>query len=332
MRRLARRRLSLILGILALAGVAVVVAVTWANSSKGPSAAVLAEAREQADARNAEYPDFQDCVDDPDYFSAGEYYSWAMEDPEYYELTHVERCEAFVGFSPKGFIYTYTFSFADQGPLILMGIMIAAGLIMMMLASSAIGAEWSSGGMASLLVWHPNRMKVWGAKLGAALTMCAVAVVVLAALGFGLLLPTAAARGEIGDLDGQWWAATLECLLRTGGLALGMTALGASLAMIGRNTAIAGGVLAGYLIVGDMTVRMLSLSMPMAFPDRLSLYTWAGAWITGRSELYDWTGPAAGSTPDVMVITWGDAGSLLGSIVLGFAVLAAWTFRRRDAT
>ncbi|RRS01924.1 ABC transporter permease subunit [Glycomyces terrestris] len=330
LRRIVRRRLSLIFGILALAGVVVLSGFIWAISSQGPSEAELAEAQEMADDWNMENPDYVDCIGEEDYFEDNEFYEWALTDPEYEELSHQERCEAYVGGSrASDYVWTYTFDFESEGPSMLLGVVIVAGLIMMMLASSAIGAEWSSGGMSNLMVWHPNRMQVWGAKLGAALALCAVAMIALAALAFGLLFLTAAVRGEVGTLDGPWWEETLEVLLRTGVLALGMTTLGASLAMLGRHTAIAGGVIAGYLIIGDLIVQMASMAMPMPFPERLSLYTWVIAWISGRIELTDWSD--MGMNPDVMVITWGDAGLLLGGIVLLFGALATWSFHRRDA-
>lgn len=330
LRRLARRRLSLIFGVLAVAGVVALAAIMWAISSTGPDEAQLAEARAQAEQWNEENPDYGDCLADEGFFEGDEYYEWAVEDPAYADMSHEERCEYYVGgTTAEDFIYTYTFSFADEGSFMLIGVVIVTGLIMMMLASSAIGAEWSSGGMSNLMVWHPHRMKVWGAKLGAALAVCAAAVAGVAVLAFGLLYLTAAVRGEVGDLDGVWWEATLERLGRTGLLALGMTALGASLAMLGRHTAIAGGVIAGYLIIGDMLVQITSMSLPVDYPERFSLYTWVMAWISGRVELHDWNG--MDMTPDVMVITATDAGLLLGGIVLLFGALATWAFQRRDA-
>ncbi|GAA2285332.1 hypothetical protein GCM10009853_045290 [Glycomyces scopariae] len=332
LRRIARRRLTLVFGILLLAGVAGLSIIMASISTKGPSEADLAAAQAQADEWNEQNPDFRDCVEDESYFEQNPNYSWVETDPEYEGMEHREACEYFVGGSrAQDYIWTYTFSFEDEAPFVIIGIVVVTGLVMMMLSSSAIGAEWSSGGMSNLMVWHPNRMRLWGTKLGAALTACAAAVVVLAVLAFGLLLAAAALRGEIGDLDGPWWEETLTYVLRTGVLALGMTVLGASLAMLGRHTAIAGGVIAGYLIIGDLIVQMVSMNLSMKFPERLSLYTWVGAWITGRVELQDWSSMTLESAGDVMVITWGEAGLLLGGIVLLFGVLATWSFQRRDA-
>jgi ABC-2 type transport system permease protein len=329
LRRLARRRLTVVFGVLALAGLVGLTVIMWFVSSKGPTEAQLAEAQAQADMWNE---DFDDCVADESFFEGNPDYGWVPEDPMYEDMPHEERCEYYVGsMSAEDFLYTYTFSFENEGSFMLIGVVIVTGLIMMLLASSAIGAEWSSGGMSNLMVWHPHRMRVWGVKLGATLAACAAAVVVLAALAFGLLYLTAAVRGDVGDLDGVWWEATLERLGRTGLLALGMTALGASLAMLGRHTAIAGGVIAGYLIIGDMLVRITSMSLPVDYPDRFSLYTWVMAWISGKIELYNWNAESSDMTPDVMVITATDAGLLLGGIVLLFGALATWAFQRRDA-
>ncbi|MCC3762022.1 ABC transporter permease [Glycomyces sp. TRM65418] len=330
LRRIVRRRLTMVFGILAAAGVLVLTVAMWIASSPGPTEADLAAAQAEADALNAEHTDFNDCLEDERYFEENGY-DWVESDPVYQDMTHEEQCAAITGaWTAEDVIYTYSFDFAAEGRVMLFGVAIVGGLLMMMLASSAIGAEWSSGSMSNLLVWHPNRLKVWGAKLAAALTLGAVAVVALVILAFGLLYLTSSVRGEPGDLNAAWWGDTLPQLARTVVLTLGMTALGASMAMLGRHTAIAGGVIAGYLIVGEMLVQLISIWLPMAFPERLSLYTWIGAWIIGRTELYDYPENGYASTPEVMVITATEAGLLLGAIVLVFGALATWAFQKRD--
>ncbi|SDD17787.1 ABC transporter permease subunit [Glycomyces harbinensis] len=331
LRRILRRRLTLIFGIVMVVGVFAVATVYGFSSSTGPSEDDLAQAQAQADEMNAE---FDECVADEEFFDSPEW-EWAQEDPSFEGMSQEDRCDMFIGsydYTAEDFLWTYTFVFAEESLLVLVGIAIVAGLVLMLLSSSAIGAEWSSGGMSNLLVWHPNRMRVWGVKLGAACVVCGAAVLALLALAFGLLYLVAATRGEIGTLDSVWWGDALETLGRTVVLTVGMTVLGASLAMLGRHTAIAGGVIAGYLVVGDMLVGIAGMALKMPFPDRLSLYTWVMAWIEGRMELYDQTSESIDSMPDVMVITATDAGLLLGGIILGFALLATWAFQRRDVT
>src|SRR5690606_32311233 len=220
----------------------------------------------------------------------------------------------------------YIFDFSVEGVWILAGVAIVGGLLAMLLAASGIGAEWSSGNMANLLVWHPNRMRVWGAKLAASLTFAAAALVALLLLGFGLLYLVAATNGQVGELDGPWWEECLGVLGRTAAMGLGMTVMGSALAMLGRHTAIAGGVIAGYLIIGDLLVRLAGFAFNVKYPDLFSLYTWVGAWITGEMTLFPRV-MSVGSE-ERMVLTATDAGLELGAIVALFAGLATWTFAK----
>ncbi|WP_026929604.1 ABC transporter permease subunit [Glycomyces tenuis] len=327
--RIARRRLSLLFGIFAVGGLLLITAIMWFNSSTGPSEADLAAAQQMADDANAQY---EDCAADERYFENDPDYSWVADDPWYGEMPHEQACaEMFlVGAEAEDYIYVYTFQFDEEGVFLLIGVAIVTGLLSMLLAASAIGAEWSSGGMANLLVWHPNRMKVWGAKLAAALALCAVAVVAMLVLAFALLYLTAAVRGDTGTLNAAWWEDTLARLGRTAVMALGMTVIGSALAMLGRHTAIAGGVIVGYLTVGELLVSFVRFGVnSIKYPDLLSLYTWIGAWIEGRMELEYWD-PVTG-LPDQLVLTATHAGLVLGAIMLVFAALATWSFAKRDA-
>ncbi|GAB3660375.1 ABC-2 transporter permease [Glycomyces tarimensis] len=321
--RIARRRMTLIFGICTFAGLLLLTGVMWFNSSTGPSDAELAQAQKEAGR-------YDECIADEDYFENHPEFPWVAEDPYYQDLSHEQLCAEFfvADAEPEEYLYFYTFKFHDEGVLLLVGVGIVTGLLTMLLAASAVGAEWSSGGMANLLVWHPNRMKVWAAKLAAALTVCVAGLLTVLVLGFGLLYLTASVRGEVGTLNGAWWGDTFETLGRTGVLALGMTLLGSALAMLGRHTAIAGGVIAGYLIIGDLLVQMTGFALDVKFPDRFSLYTWVAAWIDGRITLYDWSG----AVEEQMTITATDAGLLLGGIVLVFTVLATLSFAKRDVT
>ncbi|GAB3223697.1 hypothetical protein GCM10027447_11690 [Glycomyces halotolerans] len=323
--RFLRRRLTLIFGICAFAGLLLFTVLMFVNSKTAPTEADLAAGQAQADQINAEY---SACVADEDYFADDPEWSWVEDDPMLGDMSHEDLCAEFFWSDARAedFVYIYTFEFDTEAVGMLTAFAVVAGLLTMLLASSLIGAEWSSGGMANLLVWHPARMRVWGAKLAAAFSVCAAAVVATLVIGFGLLYLTAALRGEVGTLDANWWQATLAQFTRALALSLGMTLLGASLAMLGRHTAIAGGVIAGYLIIGDLLVRLAGFALQVKFPDRFSLYTWVDAWLQGSTTLHDWSG----QVEETMTLTATDAGLLLGSIVAVFAALATVAFARRD--
>lgn len=326
-RRILRRRLTIIFGILAAGGVLLLAGIVWATSSPGPTEAELEAAREEV---AAQFPDYAQCLEDEDFFQ--DQWGWSADDPDLESVTHQEACDQYVASweIQQQLGNPYTFTFETEGVWFVIGLSIVIGLMTMFLAASSIGAEWGSGSMANLLLWHPNRLKVWGAKVAAALTVTAAVVAAAMVVEFLLLYPAAAARGDLGTLDADWWSDSLGSLSRTLVLALGMSLFGASLAMLGRHTAIAGGIIAGYLIVGEMIVRYLTLAANIQFPERFSLYTWVGAWISGEVEIYNWSSDPTPSAPESMVITATDSALLLGGIIAVFAALATWAFAKRD--
>jgi ABC-type transport system involved in multi-copper enzyme maturation permease subunit len=327
MRRLMRRRLSWIFGLAAVAGLLLFTGVIWFTSQTEPTADQLAYAEEMVADQQQE---LQKCLDNEDYFV--EEWGWAEDDPDFERSTHEELCHEWTwGTEIEDHLWgIYIFDFKGEGPLMLSGVLIVVGLLMMLLAASSVGAEWPSGGIANLLVWHPNRMKVWAAKVAASLTLGLAALLVLAVLGFGLLYLTAAVRGQVGDLTGTWWNDTIAMLTRTAALGLGMTLLGISLAMLGRHTAIAGGVIAGYLIVGDLLVRLAGFALNVKYPDMLSLYTWVAAWISDGVELWRWDEVLEKEVS--ITITAAGSAALLGGVIALFTVLATWSFAKRDVT
>lgn len=326
--RLLRRRLTLLFGVVAAGGLVLLSVVLWFNSESEVSPGEQAYAEEQVAVYQAE---LDRCEADEDYFAK----EWGFDvDEDYPELSHEEVCGEMLswGTQPSDHYTVYIFDFSAEGVWMLVGIAIVGGLTTMLLAASAIGAEWSSGNMANLLVWHPGRLRVWGAKLAASLALAAAALVAMLLLGFGLLYLVAATSGQVGELDGRWWEESLAILGRTVVMGLGMTVLGAALAMLGRHTAIAGGVIAGYLVIGDLLVRLAGFAFNVKYPDLFSLYTWVGAWISGEVTLFANVMSANGEFEDQMVLTATDAGILLGVIVALIAGLATWAFAKRDVT
>ncbi|WP_199036894.1 ABC transporter permease subunit [Glycomyces salinus] len=326
LRRILRRRLALVFGILIAAGTLLLAGIVWFASSSGPTEAEIETARPEI---AAEHPEYAECLRNEEFFE--QEWGWDENDPMLQDQTHEELCDEFIApweAQEQLGNNVYTFDFEAEGVWFLVGLSIVVGLVTMFLAASSIGAEWNSGSMANLLLWHPNRLKVWGVKLGAAVTVTAAVIVAVVVLEFLLLYPAAAVRGEVGTLDADWWSDTLGILVRTLVLVAGMAVFGASLAMLGRHTAIAGGLIAGYLIVGELIVWYLTTAANISYPDRFSLYTWVGAWITGKTELYDLSGQAAET--ETMIITSTDSALLLGGIIAVFAALATWAFAKRD--
>ncbi len=142
-------------------------------------------------------------------------------------------------------------------PEVFMGtslILIAIGWI---LGASAIGAEWHSGHITTVLTWEPRRGRVIVAKVVAGLVSVFVVTYVLQVVLGAVLAVDAAARGSTAGVDGAWLVESAGVALRVSLLATFYAGFGFALASIGRNTAVALGVGFGYLVIVENLVRGL---------------------------------------------------------------------------
>jgi ABC-type transport system involved in multi-copper enzyme maturation permease subunit len=124
-----------------------------------------------------------------------------------------------------------------------------------LIGASAIGAEWQSRGITTMLTWEPRRARVLLAKLLAAASVTFVWVISLMAVFAAFMYPAAALRGTMEGVDTAWWMEAGEQLLRIGAIAAIASMFGAALATIGRNTAAAFAVGFAYLTIVEGAVR-----------------------------------------------------------------------------
>lgn len=157
-----------------------------------------------------------------------------------------------------GLIVSTTQEFALEGlPEVLMGtslILISVGWV---LGASAIGAEWHTGHMTTILTWEPRRGRVIGAKALACLVSVFVLTFALQILLGAVLSLAAEVRGSTADIDLAWLTETAGVGFRVSLLAAVFAGFGFGLASIGRNSAVALGVGFGYLVIVENLVRGL---------------------------------------------------------------------------
>jgi hypothetical protein len=121
--------------------------------------------------------------------------------------------------------------------------------------ASVAGAEWRAGSMATLLTWEPRRVRVFVARMTAVLLAATVIGLVLQVVFALALLPALLAHGSTAGADAAWFRGLVAGVAR-GAVLTGLAAtLGASLAMIGRNTAVALGAAFVYLNVLEGVLR-----------------------------------------------------------------------------
>ena len=126
-----------------------------------------------------------------------------------------------------------------------------------MFGASAIGAEWHSGHVTTILTWEPRRARVMLAKIVACLaSVFVLSVVVQAVLGLVLAIDAAGA-GSTAGADASWLADSAAVAFRVALLSSIFAGFGFALAGAGRNTAVALGAGFGYLVVVENLVRGL---------------------------------------------------------------------------
>ncbi len=294
--RLLARRMVRVLALLGLAAIVFAGVLTFLNTEKVSEAemdsrrqAVRAQveacikARQSAPDRSARPGERQVPVEDACRFRAGA----SVEDPRF-------RLEQLRG------IYQGT-----AAPLVVVGWLIGA---------SSIGADWQSRTVTTLLTWEPRRARVLAAKVVAAVLVAAVFTLVAQALVAGALAPSVVAHGTTAGTDGAWLRSLFGVLGRGTALVAVGTAIGFSVASIGRNTAAALGIGFGYFVVLENAVGGF-----LAGFRRWLLLGNAIVWVSGEN--------GGGEVSGRSVVA---AGVFLAAVAAGLVVLATMFFRRRD--
>ena len=125
------------------------------------------------------------------------------------------------------------------------------------IGASAVGAEWHTRNITTLLTWEPRRTRVLIAKLVAAVLVTFAISMFLQAWLVAALLPASIFRGTTEGADMAWFIDLAELMARIGFIASTGAALGAALAFIGRNTSAALGVGFAYLAIVEGLIRGL---------------------------------------------------------------------------
>ncbi|MFI5907090.1 ABC transporter permease subunit [Dactylosporangium sp. NPDC051541] len=225
----------------------------------------------------------------------------------------------------------YGFSFTRQWPSLFYGAALLLALAGFVLGASFVGVEWSSGGMAGLLLWAPRRSRVLGAKLLAAMAGTGLVALVYLALWTGAFLAIAAGGDTVGFTAGEFGSLALTAL-RVVFLAMAGTALGFSIASIGRHTSAALGVGISYLLLWEFgsTLVFTVVETPRDYAEPYRLSTYARSWLRmGLDQVQ--SGVEGSSLRPRFEPAWGASGVVITLVALVIAAVAFLTMNRRDA-
>ncbi|GGK29363.1 hypothetical protein GCM10010124_22680 [Pilimelia terevasa] len=244
-------------------------------------------------------------------------------------------CDAAAAPSPDWYpvaeFLPYQLSFRDEvdGYLLLYGALLA--LVALLVGASFIGAEWSSGALANLLVWRPQRGRVLLTKLVVAVGAILALGTATAALWLGGVYAVARFDGTVqGTTAGLLQSAGLGAV-RAVGLAALVGAFAFALASIGRHTAAAFGAVIGLALVSEVGMAFAGSVLRLRYPGAFQLSTYGQAWVT-RSVTLDPVVCAMGATcrADARDITWLHALGVFGAGTV-LALLVAFVVLRRRA-
>lgn len=186
--------------------------------------------------------------------------------------------------------------------------------LMVVAASTFVGADWATGSMRTQLLVEPRRLRVWLAK-AVAVVLWSGATTAVALLGFwGVLAAVARARGlDVGDgvaLDVAAQAG--RGVVLASGAALGAFALTTAL----RHTVATLGLLFVYAVGGEIALGLLPV------PD-------VATWSVGRNAL-EWVQDGPGEAFALTGSAYLGPAAFLAALTLLAVVLSLPVFARRD--
>lgn len=200
-------------------------------------------------------------------------------------------------------------------------------IIAMLTCATYVGAEYSSGSLATWLTFEPSRLRVYGSKM---LTAAAWSLIVgLVAMIIPLVLAVLFSLGRYGELpvvdlsDWLWLGQPVLALLVVIWVGLASSAL----AFITRSAAGVVGLAAGYLVVFEALVAsILRVGSPYLLSTNIT------AFITGQySTGYSYCGPFESNCDwATRVVERPEAGMMLSIILVGLIAASLLVFRNRD--
>jgi hypothetical protein len=231
----------------------------------------------------------------------------------------------------------HQFTFRDETDDLLALVGFLLGLLAFAVGASFVGAEWSSGGMMTLLLWRPRRLRLLAGKLAALLIGVLVTGIVVSVAWVAGLYAIATTRGDASRITGGVLTSLALADARALALALAAAILGFGLASIGRHTATALGAAVGYIVIFELGARIVLRLIDVPRPERFLLSNYAAAWLNKSQRFLDDRACrhqiGGGSCQPINWMIHMNQGAVVGGVLV--VLVLAWTFwafRRRDIT
>jgi len=230
----------------------------------------------------------------------------------------------------------HTFTLVRDAPELYRALGALLALFGFAVGASFIGAEWSSGGVMTLLVWRPRRAALWLGKLASLLLGVLGVGVVLSTLWYAAMWVIATQRGITAGLTPGALTSLALTDARSVGIGLAAAVVGYSIAFLGRNTATALGAAIGWVVIFEIGGRIVAAITQAVRPERWYLSSYLLAWLEKEARFEDFARCRdvvdASCSPVEWSITLRQATPVLGVGMLLVALISLVIFRRRDVT
>lgn len=326
--RLRWRRAVLIL----LSACFLVPALVWwgvQHDTRPVSGEERAQVQAQIDANlQAMQGEIQQCVEHPGRYGIP---TQARDD----EATLRTTCEQWMGpgmSSPEEYVGRSTLDIPQQRSDSGFGVVTVLLGLLMLVAATFVGHDWSSGSMSNQLLFEPRRLRVWAAK-ALALTGVAALVTVVALAIYWAALGLVAHHRHIAVPDGTWALIGRDSL--RGALLAAGAVLGAyALTMLFRSTVATLGVMFGVSVGSTILLSLLlgDGAQRWFLSNNVSAVLFNG-WDYYAGGEYTCTGPDGSGAPlcnGMAHLSMAGGGAFLGAVLLVAVALSLWSFRRRD--
>lgn len=298
-RRLLSRRAVVVL---LVAGLVFTVLVTGGVAWEGRpiSAGDVAYAQQQIDEQIAS------CEDNPRRYGAGPKFDCAQEMGQ-----------------PADYLYRQVLTPNAVLESVAVPLTLILGLLALLIGTTFVGAEWTSGSMSNLMLFEPRRSMVWLAKLLAVTVVVTAFAILVMGVAVAAALTAAYAWSDVAWTSRRGWDAAYATV-RGISVVVAIALVGVALTLALRSTIATVGLALGYVLVGEALLRAVAQQAVEKWLLTSHLY----AFLEGKLRLVSYQDFAR--RPEVTVLHLQTSALYLGALMLLLLVASWLTFRRRD--
>lgn len=251
-------------------------------------------------------------------------------DPMAYGVPDELRCEEMLLPQPEWYIYREPLDVDQVLRNEALAVVVLATGLLMLAATTYVGADWSSGSLSNQLLFESRRRRIWWAKAGAASLLGAVTMALLLGIfwgGVALLVRSRGvpvAEGVVGDV----WAFSGRAALLCAAACLGAYAL----TMLFRSTVFTLGALFAVTILSVMAFAVLAFSeqwLPHLNVTAV-LYDGVDYYRQLPSSCFERTPPSGVDCTETARVELGSGAVYLGVALATAVVASLGSFLRRD--